>query len=64
VAERDPPQPHVASAVGAGQHPAAGDAIVLGDLVDDLEREIVESARYSAVDWRTPSSPWYSALAK
>jgi hypothetical protein len=64
AADRDAPHADTPAAVGPGQHPAVGDAVVLGDLVDDFKDEIVEQCAIELVDWRTPSSPWYSELAK
>ncbi len=41
-ADRDPPQPEGSSAVGARQHEAASDPIALGNLVNDIEGQIVK----------------------
>jgi hypothetical protein len=52
----------VAATVRAGEHEAAGDAVALGDLVDDVERQVVEQRPYSVVERSMPSRPWYSRL--
>lgn len=52
----------VTAAAGAGEHEATGDAVAFGDLVDDVEGQVVEQRGYSAVERSTPSRPWYSRL--
>jgi hypothetical protein len=46
---------------GADHHETARDAVALRDLLDDVEGEIIEQRRYSAVERLTPSRSWYSS---
>jgi hypothetical protein len=64
TAKRDAPQSDGSPAVRAGQPPAAGNTVALGNLVDDLEPQTVKQFAIQLSRLTDASSPWYSELAK